>query len=141
MRVVLDTNIFISALVSTTGTPSRLVDAWIDGAFTLCSHAIQLDELRDVTRREKLRHLIRSSDAGRLVNQIMLMADMPKALPEVRRSADPGDDFLLALCEAAQADWLVTGDKADLLALGRHRRTHIVTAARLAREFGLDGVS
>jgi uncharacterized protein len=117
MRAVLDTNIFISALVSTSGAPSRLVDAWIDGEFTLCSHALQLDELRNVTRREKLRLLIRSSDAGRLINQIIQMAEMPSRLPHVQRSLDPNDDFLLALCEASSADWLVTGDKADLLAL------------------------
>ena len=137
MRAVLDTNIFISALVSTTGAPSRLVDAWIDGEFTLCSHPLQLDELRDVTRRDKLRPLIRSSDAGRLINQIMQMAEMPDRLPDVQRSRDPRDDFLLALCEAGNADWLVTGDKVDLLALERHGHTRIVTAARLAEELGL----
>ena len=137
MRAVLDTNIFISALVSTSGAPSRLVDAWIDGDFTLCSHALQLDELRGVTRREHLRPLIRSSDAGRLINQIMQMAEMPSRLPDVQRSRDPNDDFLLALCEAGNADWLATGDKADLLALERHGPTRIVTAARLAGELGL----
>jgi uncharacterized protein len=137
MRAVLDTNIFISALVSPSGAPSRLVDAWIDGEFTLCSHALQLDELRNVTRREKLRPLIRSSDAGRLINQIMQMAEMANRLPHVQRSRDPNDDFLLALCEAGNAEWLVTGDKADLLTLERHGPTRIVTAARLAEELGL----
>ena len=59
---------------------------------------------------------------------------MPDALPYVRRSPDPRDDFLLGLCEAGRADWLVTGDKADLLALKRHRSTRIVTAAAMATE-------
>lgn len=52
------------------------------------------------------------------VDQIMLVAAMPDKLPALQRSRDPRDDFPLALCEAGQADWLVTGDKDDLLALG-----------------------
>jgi uncharacterized protein len=137
MRVVLDTNILVSALVSAAGTPSRLIDAWLDEAFTLCSHPLQLDEPRNVTRRPKLRALIRPSDAGRLVNQIRRLAEMPGRLPDVRRSLYPDDDFLLALCEAGKADWLATGDKTDLLALDGHGRTRIVTAARRAAELGL----
>src|SRR3546814_5199510 len=64
--------------------------------------------------------LIRPSEAGRLINQIAAVAEMPKRLPAIQRSRDPRDDFLLGLCEAGRADWLVTGDKADLLALDRH---------------------
>src|SRR3546814_2254075 len=76
--------------------------------------------------------LFRSSEAGRLVNQIAAIADMPERLPAVQRSRDPRDDFLLGLCEAGRADWLVTGDKADLLALDRHGVTRIVTASAFA---------
>ena len=72
------------------------------------------------------------------MNQIKLVAEMPKTLPDVERSADPRDDFLLALCEAARADWLVTGDKNDLLALKRHGQSRIVTAAQFARELAKD---
>jgi predicted nucleic acid-binding protein len=36
------------------------------------------------------------------------------ALPSAERSSDPMDDFLLGLCEACQADYLVTGDKGGL---------------------------
>ena len=137
MRVVLDTNILLSALISPTGTPARLLTAWLDDRFTLVSHAIQLDELRQVTRREKIRGLIRSAEAGRLVNQISLVAEMAEALAPIDRSPDPGDNFLLALCEAAKADWLVTGDKRGLLALKRHGSARIGTAAALAKELGL----
>jgi len=137
MRVVLDTNILLSALISTSGTPSQLIDAWVAGRFTLISHSLQLDELREVTRRGRIRPLIRPAAAGRLVNLIALSAEMPDTLPSVERSADPADDYLLALCEASGADWLVTGDKPGLLALKRHGSTRIATAAALAAELGL----
>jgi uncharacterized protein len=137
VRVVLDTNILLSGLISPSGTPARLIEAWLDRHFILVSHALQLDELREVTRRDKIRRLIRPAEAGRLVNQIALVAEMPPALPAVERSIDPRDDFLLALCEAGSVDWLVTGDKDHLLALGRHGTTRIERAAKLAEELGL----
>ena len=103
----------------------------------LVSHALQLDEIREVTRGDKMRVLIRSNEVGRLVKQIALVADMPAPLPHVRRSPDPRDDFLLSLCQAGKADWLVTGDKDDLLALKRHGNTRIVTATVLAEQLGM----
>jgi len=132
MRVILDTNVLLSGIISPRGTPARLIEAWLDRRFILISHALQLDEIREVSRRPKLRALIKPAEVGRIVNQIALVAVLPELLPPIERSRDPRDDFLLALCEKADADWLVTGDKADLLALGRHGRAGIVTAGDLA---------
>jgi putative PIN family toxin of toxin-antitoxin system len=137
VRVILDTNILLSGLLSPSGIPARLVDAWLDRRFTLVSHPLQLDELRVVSRRDRIRTLIRPSEAGRLVNQIALLADMRARLPQVQRSKDPRDDFLLALCEAGAADRLVTGDKHHLLSLRQHGATRIVTAAIFAMELNL----
>jgi predicted nucleic acid-binding protein len=89
VRVVLDTNILLSALI---------------------------------------RSLIRPAQAGRLVNLIRALAEPVTRLPATRRSDDPADDFLLAMAEAGRADYLVTGDKAGLLALTRHQATTILTA-------------
>ncbi|MEI8147342.1 MAG: putative toxin-antitoxin system toxin component, PIN family [Alphaproteobacteria bacterium] len=137
MRVILDTNILLSGLLSPSGTPAQLVDAWLDRRFMLVSHPIQIEEFSAVTRRDKIRALLRPSEAGRLVNQIAALAEMPSRLPQVQRSRDPRDDFLLALCEAGAADRLVTGDKDDLLALRHHGTTRIVTAAAFAMEIGV----
>lgn len=134
MRVVLDTNILLSGLMRRDRAPGLLIEAWRDGRFTLVSHAIQLDEFRDVSRRVKIRSRVRSFQAGRLLNQIAAFAEMPVGLPQVVRSPDPLDDFLLALCEAGRVDRLVTGDKSGLLVLGRHGGAQIVTAAALAGE-------
>jgi putative PIN family toxin of toxin-antitoxin system len=139
VRVVLDTNVLVSTLISAAGNPARIVEAWTAGQFVLVSHAIQLEELRDVTRRTKFRGIISSAAAGRLVNDVSKLADMPEKLPAVQRSPDPRDDFLLALCEAGNADWLVTGDKADLLALQRHGQTRIGSAAEFAKALNFDG--
>lgn len=137
MRVILDTNILLSGLLSPSGIPARLIDAWLDRRFVLVSHSIQLDEFRAVSRRDKIRNLVRPSEAGRLVNQIAALAEMPSRLPQVQRSRDPRDDFLIALCDAGSADRLVTGDKDNLLALRQHGATRILTAATFAMEIDL----
>jgi predicted nucleic acid-binding protein len=79
-------------------------------------------------RRARVTELVRPHKAGRLVNQVKKLAEDIGPLPRVRRSPDPTDDFLLALSEAGKADYLVTGDKSGLMALGRQKGTQIVSA-------------
>ena len=137
MRVILDTNILVSGLMSLEGTPAKLIRAWLDGRFTLVSHANQIEELRDVTRREGIRTRFHPAAAGRLINQMVRTAQMPTKIPGTDRSQDPNDDFLLGLCEAGEADWLVTGDKGGLLILKQHAAAKIVTALELANTLKL----
>lgn len=135
MRVVLDTNILVSALISSVGHSAAIYDAWEDGKFTLLTCAEHLDELRATLRKPRVAELIKPHKAGRLVNQIKKLAEQVGSLPQVKRSADPNDDFLLALTEAGRADYLVTGDKSGLLSLGCHKATQIVSATDFAALF------
>jgi putative PIN family toxin of toxin-antitoxin system len=128
MRVVIDTNIIVSALIAPAGKPAAVIDAWLDGEFTLLTCAEQLDELRATLKKPRVAELIKPHQAGRLVNQIKRFAEDVAPLPPVRRSPDPDDDFLLALAEAGKADCLVTGDKGGLLALRRHKTARIISA-------------
>ena len=132
MRVVLDTNILVSALISPAGHPAAVYDAWEEGKFVLLTSAQQLAELQATLQKPKVAQLIKPHKAGRLVNQIKRLAERIRSLPRVERSPDPGDDFLLALSEAGKADYLVTGDKAGLLSLQRHRGTRIISVSHFA---------
>lgn len=128
MRVVLDTNILISALMIPAGIPAAIYRAWGEGEFTLLTCAEHLDELRATLRKPAIAQRIKPYRAGALVNEIKKFAESLDELPRVRRSPDPNDDFLLALCEAGRADYLVTGDKSGLLGLEHHKGTRIVSA-------------
>jgi putative PIN family toxin of toxin-antitoxin system len=125
MRAVLDTNIVVSALIAPAGKPAAIIDAWPDGKFTLLTCAAQVDELRSTLQKPRVAELVKPHKAGRLVNQVKKLAEDIYPLPRVKRSPDPTDDFLPALSEAGKADYLVTGDKSGLLALGRHKSTQI----------------
>ena len=132
MHVVLDTNILVSALIAPAGNPAAIYSAWVEGKFTLLTCAAHLDELLATLEKPRIAELIKPYKAGRLVNQIKRLAEDVGPLPPVNRSPDPMDDFLLALCEAGNADYLVTGDKSGLLALDRHKATRIVSASDFA---------
>jgi len=132
MRVVLDTNILISALMIQTGNPPAIYRAWQEGQFILLTCAEHLDELRATLRKPAIAEPIRPYKAGSLVNELKELAESVYALPRVRRSPDPTDDFLLALSEAGKADYLVTGDQSGLLALEHHKGSRIVSARTFA---------
>ena len=136
MRVILDTNILVAALISPSGPPAAILQAFLDERFALVTCEPQLEEIRRVTREAGLRKRIKQSEAGTLVNELRALALIPKQLPTVERSHDPQDDFLLALAEVSSADYLVTGDKSGLLVLRKHRRTQIVTARRFVTLLG-----
>jgi predicted nucleic acid-binding protein len=75
VRVILDTNIVLSALIRRDSAPGPILEAWVEDRFVLLTHPLLLDELRIVTRRPQMRALIRPVEAGRLVNQIRALAE------------------------------------------------------------------
>ncbi len=130
MRTVLDTNILISSLLVQSGPPGEIFRAWTKGRFTLLICRTQLSEMRATLRKPALSSRIRPHDAGSLLNDLKHFAEDVHPLPRVERSPDPDDNFLLAMCQAGRADYLVTGDKGGLLALIKHEGTRIVTAQK-----------
>ena len=66
MRLVIDTNILVSALLAATSLPAQLVVLWRAGRFDLLTAAEQLDELMRVTRYPKIRERLAPAIAGRL---------------------------------------------------------------------------
>jgi uncharacterized protein len=70
MRVVLDTNVLVSALIVQAGQPAAIYRAWEEGYFTLLTCAEQLDELRATLQKPAIAERIRPYKAGRLVNQL-----------------------------------------------------------------------
>lgn len=127
MRLVVDTNILVSALLVGSSLPAHLILLWREGRFDLLTAAEQLDELMRVTRYPKIRARLTPALAGRLINEVRDMAVLLKHLPAVAVCADPYDNYLLAMAVAGHADFLVTGDKRDLLGLKNHEGTRIVT--------------
>jgi uncharacterized protein len=127
VRLVVDTNTLISALLVSASLPAHLIALWREGRFDLLTSAEQIDELTRVTRYPRLRDRLPPALAGRLVNELREVAIMVSNLPSVDVCADPFDNYLLAMASAGAADFLVTGDKRDLLGIKLHEGTRILT--------------
>jgi len=133
MRVVLDTNVLFSALISQKASPHLIWEAWRAGDFELVTYSIQLEEIRRASRYPKFRTLLKPHLVGGMVNRLRRAVIMDE-LSDHHAATDPGDTWLLALVEAARADYLVTGDKrAGLLLRKRIGPTRIMTAAAFCR--------
>jgi uncharacterized protein len=129
MRVVLDSNILLSALISQHGPPHQIYQAWRKKRFTLITAHDQLDELRRASRYPKFRDVLQPHRVGRLLNNLQ-QATIVDRLPSGYEAADPHDAWLLALADTAEADYLVTGDKqSGLLVMRRIGKARILTAA------------
>ncbi len=127
MRLVIDTNLLISALLGGKSLPAHLIILWRDGWFDLLTSSDQLDEMMRVTRYPKLRERLAPVLAGRLINELRDMTVLVKNPPVVTIYPDPYDNYLLGIAAGGSADFLVTGDKRDVLALRLFRGTKIVT--------------
>jgi len=112
VRSVLDPNVLISALLSPDGAPARTLIAWLDGEFEVLVSPLLLAELERALAYSKLRKRIEPDEAARFVEWLRRTAtlvDDPDDPPPIE-SADPGDDYLIALASFRDAA-LVSGDR------------------------------
>jgi uncharacterized protein len=111
-RAVLDPGVLISALITTTGTPAKLLSADRGGSFELVVSPLLLEELKLVLLREKFRRYVDLDAVDQYVDLLgrdAAMAADPAGPPPIR-CADPDDDYLIALAHSDSAA-LVSGDR------------------------------
>ena len=137
MRVILDTNVLLGALISPFGPPDIIYRAWRAARFELVTSTAQLDELRRVSRYPKLKTILPAHRIGTMVNNMqraIVLGALPPP-PDGMDLNDPNDVFLLSMALAGEADYLVTGDRrAGLLQRGSAGRTRIVSPASFCTE-------
>lgn len=132
MRVVLDTNVFISSFFG--GNPRKVIDLWSNGDITFCFSREIIQEYVEVLERLGLRE-----DEG-LSELLSLFARGFNCLftartPDLELVADdPDDDKFIECAVALKADYVISGDKA-LLAVGKYINIEITTPARFLNHF------
>lgn len=110
-RAVLDPGVLVSALITPTGTPAKLLSASRSGSFELLVSPLLLEELRLVLLRKKFRRYVDLDAVDqyvKLLGRDAAMATDPAEPPPIR-CADPDDDYLIALAHSRNAA-LVSGD-------------------------------
>ena len=131
MRVVVDTNVFLSALLR--GRSTRpLLSAVIAHRFRLFTSDTLVDELADVISRPEWLRLLDASDCRELLAIIRESATFVTPTQHVTVCRDPEDNAVLECALAGRADYLVTGDR-DLLALNPFHGIRILRPADFLR--------
>ena len=117
MRVVLDSNILIGALITKGTPPDRLYQAWLRAEIELVTSTAQMAEMVDVLARPRMQKFIDADEAAAIVENIGTRAVIVDRPPVVQLSPDPKDNPILAAAVAGKADLIVSGDKKHMLAL------------------------
>ena len=128
MRVILDTNILISALITKGTPPDILYQAWLNGEIEVVMTSAQVAEVKDVLGRPRLKQFIRAEETDAIAENIDAYADVLTDFEVVNISPDPNDNSILAAAIDGKVDLIVSGDRKHMLALGEVRGIPVVTA-------------
>jgi len=111
VKIVIDTNVFVSSFLNPKGTPRRIIDLWKRGIVTLCLCAEILAEYLEVLSRfglagePELRELLDLFKARQGIDFVVIDNDLHAI------EADPADDKFLECALKASAACIVSGDK------------------------------
>ena len=134
LRAVLDTNVVVSGLIWN-ASPRRVLDAAREKRLSLYTSSVLLDELAEVLSRAHLASLIaieRVSPAFLMRRYAMLAQVITPASIRPTVFDDADDDHVLACALAAQADWIISGDR-HLLNLKHYQGMRIIDATEAMR--------
>src|SRR5579863_5752572 len=125
LRVVIDTNVLVSALLSFKSTSAQAVRRTLSRGLLLLSEPA-LSEIESVLGRQKFSKVLSTDTRKAFVKSLRLAAEHVSITSHLRRCRDPRDDRFLELAVDGNADVIVTGDD-DLLALDPFGQIRILT--------------
>lgn len=126
-RVVIDTNVFISGLLSSTSVPAQVVERAVSHHHVLASRDT-LRELMEKWLAPRFDRYVPRSRREALLERLAPNVELVEIVQQVRACRDPKDDKFLEVAVNGEADVLVSGDQ-DLLVPHPFRATDIVTPA------------
>lgn len=111
IRAVLDTNVYVAALLSSDGAPARLMRDLEEGLFDAVVCPRLLAEVDGVLARPKIAHRVDHTTAAAFVSWLARIAvSVPDPEHVAAVSPDPDDDYLIALARIGRAQIIVSGD-------------------------------
>ena len=133
MRVVLDTNVYVSGTIMSCGPSFEILQAWRHRRFDLLVSEAIVAEIERVLLYPRLRerYALTDRDIARLIHSLHSDAISVSGRYQVQRSSDPDDDVFLACALEGRADFVVSGDP-HLLNLKEYYGIRIVTPRQMA---------
>lgn len=127
LRVVIDTNILISGLMSVNSLPQQVFDYATSQAILLISDEVQ-SEIENVISRPKLQKYITLERRTKFLSELSQQVERVTINQQIRACRDPKDDKFLDLAVCGEANYIITGD-TDLLDLHPFQNISIIKAA------------
>lgn len=127
LRLVIDTNILISGLMSVNSLPQKLFDYATSQGILLMSDEVQ-SEIENVISRPKLQKYITLERRTKFLTELSQQVERVTINQQIRACRDPKDDKFLDLSVCGEANYIITGD-ADLLDLHPFQNISIIKAA------------
>lgn len=125
MKIVVDTNDFISALIGKKHR-EKLTLILERPDIEIFADNNLLTEITEVAHREKFQKYVTPNDIALFLEIVKLRLTLITPTTIVTDSPDPDDNYLLSLALDAQTEYLITGNKNDLLALSPYRGIKII---------------
>jgi len=138
-RLVVDTNVFVSGLISHSGFPGRILQGIRDKYLIhLVSDPIMEEYLR-VLNYPRIRKFKQITDAfiADIAAYLVYQTQRIEIVSKIALSHDPDDNVFLETAVDGRADFLGTGDKADLLSLRAVEGIPIVSASEAVIRLGI----
>jgi putative PIN family toxin of toxin-antitoxin system len=108
VRVVLDTNVLVSALLNVHGAPAQVLSLLRQGILTLCADGRILDEYEEVLGRPEFPFGL--EDVATLVRFLRQSCELVSTRPPIHPLPDPDDEPFLEVAAYGRVDALVTGN-------------------------------
>jgi putative PIN family toxin of toxin-antitoxin system len=141
MIIVVDTNVFISALLSPQGSPARVIDLWEAELFDLATSPQLLEELERALEYDRVKKYFKQpqekiSTLLKRINSVGIVVDPQIELDVI--DDDPDDNLVLACAETAHAAYIVSGDD-HLFSLKKYQEIFILSPTEFLTLINIEG--
>ncbi len=129
LKILLDTNVFVSALINPHGKPAQILNYVFENKIRLFTSPSIIEELQRVLSYPKLvkRHGLEKQELKEFISDLLSIMSLVEGKKAIELIAeDPADNNYLSCAVDAKADFIVSGD-THLLNLGEYEGTQIIT--------------
>jgi putative PIN family toxin of toxin-antitoxin system len=130
MKIVLDTNQWVSALICPQGRPAQIVQAWRHGKVEIALSPGILNELFNVLRRPRIKNKyhLTDTDIADFLQLLKQYTCIVQGESNINITKDPDDNIIIACAVAAGADYIISGDH-HLVEILEYQGIRIIHAA------------
>lgn len=132
--IIIDTNVLISGFIFPSSKPGLAIKKALS-EYIVCVSNETHKELMEVIQRPKFEKYLRKGDIEFLTSTFSKLARMIEVTQTITDCKDPKDNKFLEVAISANAKFLITGDKRDLLSMNPYRNVNIISVSEFLENY------